>query len=313
MICKKCGTENPEENKFCSKCGKKLKSKNKMDSKKKKVIIIVSIILVLIIIVTSILLFINNKNKEIYQSATNSFINLDFKEAYSQFEKIESYKNSTEMKEQCISQAEVTITSMKESKNYEKAIELYSFVGEHKDIGDNIKILKEEYLDYLLDNNEKEKAYNYLTNCPEISQEIKQEVQVAYITYLMYNKEYEKGFELMNSMENVEESDKTNIINAYIKDSAYRKAYNLLYNSMRNPSSLKVRDVSYTLMNCDESGNYKSSGYDKETGNFKIYVKFSFSGQNGFGGMSSNYATYIYNGHINLETMDLELIYYMNL
>ena len=312
MICKKCGTENLEENEFCSKCGKKLKSKNKMDSKKKKVIIILSSITILIIIVIGIFVCLNNRNKEIYKNATNKFITLNFKEAYSEFGKIESYKNAKHMKQMCISQAEETANSMIESKNYEQAIELYSFIGEHKDSAENIKKLKEEYLNYLLENNEEEKAYNYLTSCSEISQELKHKVQVEYIIDLMYNDQYDQGIELMNNIENITDSDKNKIVNAYIKASAYTKAYNSLYNSMRNPSSLNVRGVSYTLYCSDENGNYKASGYDKETGNFKIQVKFSFSGQNGFGGMSSDTSTYIYTGNINLQTMKLELNYYMN-
>lgn len=56
MICKKCGTENLEENEFCSKCGKKLTEKKKMDSKKKKIIIfgIIAITLIGIILVFSL-------------------------------------------------------------------------------------------------------------------------------------------------------------------------------------------------------------------------------------------------------------------
>lgn len=55
MICKKCGTENPEENQFCSKCGKRIVEKNKMSSKKKKIIIIS--ILSIVIIIASYFLF----------------------------------------------------------------------------------------------------------------------------------------------------------------------------------------------------------------------------------------------------------------
>jgi len=311
MICKKCGTENPEENKFCSKCGKKLKSKNKMDSKNKKVIIIVSIILVLALIVTSILLFINNKNKEIYKSATNSFVQLDFKKAYSQFEEIENYKNAKQMKETCISQAEETASSFVETKDYEKAIELYSFVGEHKDMSETIISLKEQYIKYLLDENNEEQAYNYLPNFPEISPELLNKTQVKYIMRLIYNEQHEKGFELMNSLENLTEDNKTDIITTYIKFSAKEKAYSSLYNSMRNPSSLKVKSTSYTI-SCNEDGEEYKGGYDKETGKFEIQVHFSFSGQNGFGGMTSSRKTFIYSGNINLETMQLSLSYKMS-
>lgn len=73
MICKKCGTENPEENQFCSKCGKKLKSQNKMDYKKKKIIAIVIGIIILLFIIGII----------IYQIQKNFFTN-DLKEKLNQ-------------------------------------------------------------------------------------------------------------------------------------------------------------------------------------------------------------------------------------
>lgn len=313
MVCKKCGTENTEENQFCSKCGRKLAERKKMDSKKKKIIIIIISILLLIIIGISIFLFIENKNKKVYQNATNKFISLNFKDAYSEFEKIESYKNSKAMKETCISQAEETSKSMIESKNYEKAIELYLFIGEHKDIAEDIKKLKEEYIKYLLSEDEYEQAYNYLPNCPEISDKISKEVKLNYISDLMYKNQSQKGFELMNSLENLSDSDKNSILTDYIKSSAYDKAYNILYNSMRNPSSLRINSFSYTIYNEDKKGKYKSSGFDKKTGDFKIHVKFSYSGQNGFGGMSSGYKTYVYKGNINLKTYDLSLDYYLSL
>ena len=54
MLCKKCGTENPEENEHCKKCGKKLRkdTKNKPNFKSKKfLIIIVPIILCITVVV----------------------------------------------------------------------------------------------------------------------------------------------------------------------------------------------------------------------------------------------------------------------
>lgn len=307
IICKKCGTENPEESEFCSKCGKRLTAKKKMDSKKKKIIIGIIVILLLVVIGISIFLFIENKNKKIYNSATNSFVQLDFKKAYSQFEEIENYKNAKQMKETCISQAEQTANSYVESKDYEKAIELYSFVGEHKDMIETIKSLKEQYIKYLLDEGKVEQAYNYLPNFPEISPELLNKTHVKYIMDLVCDDQVEKGLELMNSLELTEEN-KTDIITAYIKSSAYNKAYNSLYRSMRNPSSLKVRSTSFTL-SCNGDGEEYKGGYDKETGNFKIQVHFSFSGQNGFGGMTSSRQTYVYTGNINFETMHLSLSY----
>jgi len=283
-----------------------------MASKKRKIIITISIIVALIVIIACVFVSINNKNKEIYQSATNNFINSNFKQAYTEFSKIENYKNSKEMKETCISQAEETANSMVETNEFEKAIDLYSFVAEHKDIAETTKIVKEQYLKYLIDNSEEGKAYAYLPNCPEINEELKRDVEVSYIVDLMYSYDYEQAISLMKTIENISEEDKKEIINSYIKASAYQRAYSSLYNSMRNPSSLNVRNVSYTLFNLDENDSFKALGYDETTGNFRIYVLFSFSGQNGYGGISSSSETYIYDGNINLETMDISLSHYRN-
>lgn len=62
MNCKKCGTENPEENQFCSKCGKKLTTKNQKNLKNKKIILLISIILILIIGIVSAMFI--NKSQE---------------------------------------------------------------------------------------------------------------------------------------------------------------------------------------------------------------------------------------------------------
>ena len=66
MNCKKCGTENPEESEFCSKCGKRLTAKKKMDSKKKIILIIVLAIIVIGTITALILSKsqVGNTNKE---------------------------------------------------------------------------------------------------------------------------------------------------------------------------------------------------------------------------------------------------------
>lgn len=62
MICKKCKSELKEGEKFCSKCGKKVKN-NSQSKKGKKLIYILTPIVLIIIMVVGIIVFISNKSK----------------------------------------------------------------------------------------------------------------------------------------------------------------------------------------------------------------------------------------------------------
>ena len=62
MLCKKCGTENPEGNGFCSNCGKRLVSNNKINLK------IIGLICIILILVLSVGYFFINKKPKHQQS-----------------------------------------------------------------------------------------------------------------------------------------------------------------------------------------------------------------------------------------------------
>ncbi len=62
MICKKCKSELKEGEKFCSKCGKKVKNKGQIKKKKKLLYILIPAVLIIIMVV-GIIVFISNKSK----------------------------------------------------------------------------------------------------------------------------------------------------------------------------------------------------------------------------------------------------------
>lgn len=175
----------------------------------------------------------------------------------------------------------------------------------------SIPILKQKFIDIekgkveeYYNNGKYEKAYNILT---KYNMEVEKEAEIKqkYIIQLIKNNKIDEAIGILRNTEELTEDQLTEVMKEYIVATIYPKAYNTLYNSMKNPNSLKVSGYTFSVWfyngERENSKNKASYVYNKEFCHFSVDITLKYSGTNSFGGVVTNSQKYTYWGQVDTD------------
>lgn len=174
-----------------------------------------------------------------------------------------------------------------------------------------IPILKQKFIDSekgklqeYYNSGKYEKAYNILT---KYNMEIENEAEIKqkYIIQLIKNEKLDEAIGILRNTKGLTEDQLTEAMKEYIVATIYPKAYNTLYNSMKDPNSLKVSGYTFSVWFYNgERGNSKKKAsyvYNKDFCHFSVAITLKYSGTNSFGGVVTDNQKYTYWGKVGTD------------